>query len=501
LVAWWFFTPTSSRTKEVAVAQSIPTAPDRQFDSLRDSLDGRQGLPFLSHLSRARVEAACHRQGHDWRRRIYTPWITLGIFLSQVLSKDQSCDDAVDRFQKFRYDRDLPPVSPETTSYCEARRRLPEPVFWDLVRQVGRSVHHQAKTSWLFRGRPVKIVDGSTVSMPDTPENQAAYPQAKTQKPGVGFPIARLLVVFSLAVGTVLEAAVGPYQGKQTSELALLRLVIEEFQPGDIFLADRFFCSYWVIAALQARGVAVVVRLHQCRSADFRRGRRLGPQDHLVVWTRPKQVPDWMTRAEYDAMPAQLTIREFRVRVADKTKRVRSLVVVTTLLDARTYRAKALGDLYRQRWHAELDIRSLKAQMQMDVLRTRGPEMVRKEIAAHLLAYNLIRGIMAEAARVEEITPRDLSFTGAMHTVRSFEQGHLYDPSKIRADLPRLLELIGQKRLDDRPDRYEPRAVKRRPKPHPLLTMPRRSAKRLIKRGIIPYKKQKRRHEDAGRPT
>jgi hypothetical protein len=473
------------------VAQSTPTAPDRPFDSLRDLLHRRQGLPFLDHLSRARVEATCDRQGHCWRPRIYTPWITLGIFLSQILSRDQSCDDAVDRFQKFRYDRGLPPVSPETTSYCEARSRLPEAVFWDLVRRVGTSIHQQAKTSWLFQGRHVKVVDGSTVSMPDTPENQAAYPQATTQKPGVGFPIARLLVVFSLAAGTVLDAAIGPYQGKQTSELALLRRVIAQFQPGDIFLADRFFCSYWVLAALQARGIDVVVRLHQCRSADFRRGRRLGRQDHLVVWTKPQQAPDWMTRAEYDAMPGQLTIREFRVRVADKTKRVRSLVVVTTLLDAKTYRAKALGDLYRQRWHAELDLRSLKTQMQMDVLRIHSPAMVRKEIAAHFLAYNLIRGIMAEAARVEQITPRSLSFTGALHTVRSFEQGHLYDPSKIEADLPRLLELIGRKRLDDRPDRYEPRAVKRRPKPHPLLTMPRKAAKRLIKRGIILYKKHK----------
>lgn len=325
--------------------------------------------------------------------------------------------------------------------------------------------------------------------MPDTPENQAAYPQAKTQKPGVGFPIARILVAFSLAVGTVLEAAIGPYQGKQTSELALLRLIIEQFQPGDIVLADRFFCSYWVIAALRARGVDVVVRLHQCRTADFRRGRRLGPQDHLVTWAKPKQVPDWMDRAEYDAMPDRIEIRELRVRVADKAKRVRSLVVVTTLLDAKTCRAKDLGGLYRQRWHAELDLRSLKTQMQMDVLRTKSPEMVRKEVAAHLLAYNLIRGIMAEAARVEKIKPRGLSFQGALHTVRSFEQGHLYDPRRIEADLPRLLELVGKKRLDDRPDRHEPRAVKRRPKPHPLLTMPRKTAKRLIKRGITLYKK------------
>ena len=157
---------------------------------------------------------------HPWRSRTYTPWITLGLFLSQVLSDDPSCDEAVDRLQKARYDQGLPAVSPETTSYCEARQRLPEELAWGLTRRVGQSIHQNSSDRWLFHGRPVKIVDGSTVTMPDTPENQAAYPQQKTQAPGVGFPIARILVVFSLAVGTVLEAAIGPYLGKQTSELA-----------------------------------------------------------------------------------------------------------------------------------------------------------------------------------------------------------------------------------------------------------------------------------------
>jgi hypothetical protein len=349
-----------------------------------------------------------------------------------------------------------------------------------LVRRTGQSIHQRAHDSWLFHGRAVKIMDGSTVIMPDTPENQAAYPQAKTQAPGVGFPIARILVVFSLAVGTVLEAAMGPYQGKETSELALLREII-----------DRFFCSYWVIAVFLARGVDVLVRLHQRRTADFRRGRRLGRKDHLVTWPKPQQVPDWMSRAEYDAMPAELTVREFRVRVEDKTKRVRTLDLVTTLVDAKEYRAQELGNLFRQRWYAELDLRSLKSDMQMEMLRTKSPEMVRKEVAVHLLGYNLIRGIMAAAAPVGGVKPRQLSSTGALHTIRSFEEDHLYDPVWIRADLPRLLELIVRKRVGDRPDRYEPRAVKRRPKPHPLLKMPRRKAKALIRRGIILYDKRK----------
>jgi hypothetical protein len=480
---------TNPHTQEVTV--SHPTAPParHQVDDIRCQLKREPGLPFFNVLSRALVADMCRQLNYPWRSRTYTPWVTLGLFLSQVLSDDPSCDEAVDRFQKARYDQGLPAVSPETTSYCEARQRLPEELAWGLVHRVGQSIHQDSSDRWLFHGRPVKIVDGSTVTMPDTPENQAAYPQQATQAPGVGFPIARILVVFSLAVGTVLEAAIGPYQGKQTSELALLRQILDRFGRGDIALADRFFCSYWTIAAWRARGVDVVVRLHQCRTADFRRGRRLGREDHLVTWPRPAQRPDWMSRAEYEAMPAELTVRELRVRVKDVTKRVRSLVIVTTLLDVKVYRAKELGDLFRQRWHAELDLRSLKSEMQMEVLRTKSPGMVRKEVAMHLLAYNLIRGIMAEAARAGGVKPRRLSFTGAMHTVRSFEEVHLYDPVRIRADLPRLLELVVRKRVEDRPDRYEPRAVKRRPKPHPLLRMPRKKARRLIERGRIPYNK------------
>jgi hypothetical protein len=442
-------------------------------------------------LTRSVVEAACRAIGHQWRERVYTPWITLSLFLSQVLSDDHSCDEAVDRFQKFRFDRGLPPVSTETTSYCDARIRLPEPIVWELVRRTGRSIHDRADPSWLFHGRPVKIVDGTTVSMPDTPRNQEAYPQPGSQAPGLGFPIARLLVVFSLAVGTVLEAAMGRYEGKGTSELALLRMVIDQFRPGDIVLADRFFCSYWVIAALKERGVDVVMRLHQRRRADFRCGDRVGRGDHVVLWRKPAAIPEWMSREEYEAMPRWLAIRELRVAVEDRTKRVRRLVIATTLTDARAYRAKELGGLFRQRWHAELDLRSLKSAMHMDVLRTLSPEMVRKEVAAHLLAYNLIRGVMAEAARGEGIEPRRLSFKGSLHTVREFEASHLYDPERIERDLVRLVGLIGRKRVGDRPDRYEPRAVKRRPKPHPLLRMPRRKAKALIKRGIILYDKAK----------
>ncbi len=423
---------------------SIASSSCLQFDSVRDQLDQEPGLPFLSLLSSPMVEAACRFIGHQWRDRIYRPWITLVIFLSQVLSAEQCCDEAVDRFQKYRYDQGLPTVSADTSSYCEARKRLPEhsPGGWfsrpDTRSFKGRSspgsftdVQSRSPMARLFSCRTPR-------------RTRRLIPSRAARAPGVGFAIARILVIFSLAVGTVLEAAVGPFQGKETSELALLRAVIGEFQPGDIALADRFFCSYWLIAALRARGVDLVVRLHQRRAADFRRGRRLGPNDHIVTWPKPEQRPDWMSPAEYEAMPAELTVREFRVRVQDKTKRVRTMVVVTTLLDPREYRPKELGNLFRQRWHADLDLRTLKTHLHMEMLRTTTPEMVRKEIAMHFLAYNLIRGLMAEAAREQELNPRTLSLMGAAHTVRQFEQTHLYDPTWIKADLPRLLELIGE---------------------------------------------------------
>ena len=433
-----------------------------QIHSVRNRLKKRDGLPFLEIFSRSFVEAACRRCRHQWRDRIYTPWITLSLFLSQMLSDDHSCDQTVERFQKFRHDQGLSSVSPDTGSYCEARQRLPEALIWDLARRIGQSLHDHSKSSWLFHDRPVKIVDGSTVVMPDTRENQAAYPQPATQAPGMGFPMARILVIFSLAVGTVLDAAIGPYRGKQTSELALFRQVIDHFQPGDIVLADRFYCSFWLIAALQARGVDVVVRLHQCRKTDFRQGRRLGREDHIVTWSRRQEIPDWMGRAEYETMPRELAIRELRIRVRDRTKRVREIVIATTLLDSELYSGDELRRLFRERWHAELDFRTLKTVMQMEMLRTKTPEMVRKEIGMYFLAYNLIRGTMTEAARVEQIKPRRLSFKGALHTVRAFEESHLYESDRIEADLPRLVELIGKKRVGDRPDRYEPRAVERR---------------------------------------
>ena len=324
------------------------------------------------------------------------------------------------------------------------------------------------------------------------PASQAEYPQSRSQKPGLGFPIrAHSPDHRSLAVGTVLEAALGPYQGKQSSELGLFRQISGQLHPGDIALADRFFCNYWVIAdSLLLRGVDVVFRLHQTRKADFRRGRRLGSDDHIVTWPK-SQRPDWMSPNDYAAMPKELKLREIRVRIKDKKEAdPRNRDRNNRSWIRRTYQCRLLlgMDLFQTtRWHAELDIRSLKTTMGMEMLRTKNSRNGAKKVGMNLLAYNLIRGVMAEAARGRDMQPRELSFNGARQTVRAFEETNLYEPNDIAADFPLLLHLISQKRVGDRPDRCEPRAVKRRSKPYHLLTIPRAEAKKRIERGEIIY--------------
>src|SRR5207237_3512768 len=266
------------------------------------------------------------------------------------------------------------------------------------ARHVGGELLRQAPAPWRWKGRDVKVVDGTTVSMPDTPANQAAYPQPPNERPGLGFPLARLVVVFSLAVGTVLDAAVGPFAGQRTGEPALFRGLHPGLQAGDVVLADRYFCSYFEIALLQQQGVDAVLRLHQRRPVDFRRGRRLGRDDHVVGWKKPKR-PPWLEEATYARLPDRLELREVRLRGTRPGFRTQTVVVVTTLRNPRDVSRLDLTDLYRRRWHAELDLRSLKQTMQMSILRGKTPPMVRKELWAHFLAYNLIRTVMAQAAR------------------------------------------------------------------------------------------------------
>jgi Transposase DDE domain len=456
----------------------------RQIEALRAQFAQADGLAFADVLAAERVETALREEGATWREKVYTPLLTLWAFLSQVASPDGSCRAAVCRVLAWLVSQGRPACTPKTDPYCKARRRLPEPLLRRLARETGQALHEGAPAEWLWKGRKVKVVDGSTVSMPDTKANQQAYPQHNAQKAGLGFPIARTVVVFCLACGAVLDAALGRYQGKRTGENALLRELADALGEGDVVLGDRYFGGWFDLALWRARGIDAVVRLHQGRKADFRTGRRLGRKDHVVVWAKPKR-PAWMDAATYAALPEALEVREVEVRVRQRGFRSRKLVVVTTLLDAVAYPARDLAALYRARWHAELDLRSLKVVLGLDVLRCKTPEMVRKEFWAHLLAYNLIRTVMARSAQDLGVTPRELSFTAALQAVRAFAERLLDADSDTAEELYDWLPLLVACHLvGGRPDRVEPRARKRRPKHYTFLSKPREQARAALLKGV-----------------
>ena len=414
-----------------------------------------------------------------WQGWLYTPSITVWVFLSQCLSPDHSCRDAVARLMAWRVAHQGRPCSAETGAYCTARDALPEPVCRELVRCTGGSLERNSPAAWLWHGRCVRVVDGSTVTMPDTPENQAEYPQARTQQPGCGFPIARILVVFSLASGVVLDAAIGKYKGKKTGENSLFRRLHNVLAPGDVVLADRHFSGWFDIALLQQRCVDVVIRKHQQRVTDFRKGQRLGHDDHLLRWRKPQR-PQWMSLEQYAALPDELVVRELRAHVRQRGFRVKRVVVVTTLVDAREIPADDVAELYRRRWQAELQLRSLKVVLQMDHLRCKKPHRVRNEFYMHLLAYNLIRRVMVLAAIDQDVPAWQISFKGTVQTLNNFLP-MLASCMPLDAGCAALLKSVAAHTVGNRPDRYEPRRLKRRPKPHQLMQMPREEYKRRMR--------------------
>jgi hypothetical protein len=440
-------------------------------------------LLFAHVFSANLVVQIVHEEVGETDDRIYTPLVTLATFLAQIFSNDHSCRGAVARLRSWRVAQGLPSCSLATGGYCIARQRLPETLFPRLVRATSKRLQQMAPSNWLFHDRSVVLVDGTCVSMPDTPKNQRAYPQHPHQKRGCGFPIARIVVLLSLATGAVLDLAIGPWSGKLSGENALLRGLRNCLKPGNILLGDSYYSSYQEVAALLKMGVDVVMRQHGGRPTDFREGQKLGREDHLVEWQRGRQRRSWMSLLEFSRLPRSLVMRELRVRVAKKGFRTRQFVVVTSLLDPIEYPAWELAGLYRQRWHAELDIRSIKDLMQMDVLRCKTPEMVRKEMWGHLLVYNLVCAVLAEAAYRNGVQPRELSFQGARQVIKGFRAELARAPSpcavRLRADA---LSAIAHERVGDRPDRYEPRARKRREKMYPRLQEPRPLARKRLEK-------------------
>jgi len=464
----------ANRTKESVLGQ---------VQSECQSLESSEALPFRELLNGERVLAALEAEGVEFRERVFTPMVTLWAFLSQVIArKDSACEDAVSRVLADRVARGEKACSSDTSSYCQARARLPEPLLAKLTREIGRDLERQASEEWLWKGRHVKIADGSTASMADTEENQAVYPQSRSQKAGLGFPMLRFVVILSLSVGTALECAVGACRGKKTGEQSLFRQMWDALEPHDILLGDRLYDAYRDIALLKGRAVDVVFGKKPSRHCDFRRGRKFGPNDHVVVWKKPKyDASRYESKEEWGSLPAEMEMREVRVTVRRPGYRTRKVVIVTTLLDPQDYPADELTDLFSQRWHCELDLRSIKQALGMHHLRCKTPEMVRKELWTHLLAYNLIRVRMAQAAAVHGVAPRRLSFTAAKILIHNFAP---YLSMTTRTEHRRLeaelLQAIAHCRLTNRPGRKEPRAVKKRQQKYSYLTKPRVQARKRL---------------------
>ena len=460
----------------------------RQVRFLRGQFLQDGELPFSNVLSEEIVAQALTAIDVYWMDRVYPPLVTLWVFLGQVLSADHSCRAAVARLIAHRISRGQSPCSPETSAYCQARKRLPEKFYSTVACQTGQALEAGVDQDWLWKNRRVHMFDGSTVSMPDTPANQQAYPQLYNQAPGVGFPIARIAAVISLSCGAVLDLGICRYAGKGQGELSLLRKLWGLFRTGDVVLTDCLMCTWTELVMLKQRGVDSVSRMNKARrKADFRRGRRLGKDDHIVRWPKP-QKPRSIDRETYNSLPDYLTVRELRVRVEQPGFRTKAIIVVTTLLDTEEFAMSDLADLYRARWNNELDLRSIKVTLQMDILRCKSPELVRKEIWTHILAYNLIRTIMAQAATKHGIEPRSISFKGTLQTLEAFQpliafQGHRGSCFRLKL-YQKLLDAIVIHRVADRPDRFEPRLRKRRPKHYFLLKKSRSETKRELLKGL-----------------
>jgi hypothetical protein len=458
----------------------------RGFQKVVAAFLAQPGLPFASVLSADRVERVFVRHGNLFGMgSIYSTVVTVWAFLGQVLrdGKEASCQAAVAEIVTHQQMAGLAIPTSDTGDYCRARGKLSEAALHDLTVEVAEELEEQAEPLWLWKGRHAKLVDGFTFTMPDTPANQAAYPQQPSQKKGVGFPIARACAILSLATACVTDLATGPYSGKETGETALLRELLDSLDAQDIVVADRFYCSFMMIALLLSRKVDVCARMHQRRHVDFRRGHRLGKYDHLIEWTKPPR-PDWMDKKTYAAIPTKITLREIRFNVVEPGRRVRTLTIVTTLTDPDTYSKEDIAELYGFRWNSELDIRSIKQSLGLDHVRCKSPEMVRKELWTTLLAYNLIRTVAAGAALLHGKQPRQISFTSTCQYVLSswiLFSLDLIAPLRVLTHCQTLLWQISQCEVANRPGRIEPRVLKRRRHRYKLMQESRAALKAKLK--------------------
>jgi hypothetical protein len=412
--------------------------------------------------------------GPNSRERIYSVRRTFFGFLYQVLNPDCPCREVVRQIQSLFTLLSPRRVSEDTGAYCVARARLPLDILARLRCAVAA---HAGKADELWKGFRVKVIDGTGISMPDTAKNQHLYPQSREQKPGCGFPFMKIVAVFSLSTGVLLDYAKG---NKHQHELKLLHRLLDQFKAGDLALADRGFSCYTLLALLWLKKVPAVFRLHHGRTEDLRKGKRLGKNDRLVVWKKPHNYQRrYVPVALWKRIAPELPVRILRYSLRQAGFRTRSVTLATTLVDAELYPPEQLALLYAKRWQIELWFRDIKVAMGMDVLRCQSPKMIHKELEMFFIAYNLIRCLMIQASRAHEVPIQRLSFKGTVDGMRQFSVAMAQAPSRKKHDelVDKLLEVIALDLVPDRPGRREPRAVKRRPNPCAWLTKPRHKFK------------------------
>jgi len=430
---------------------------------------------FVDLLSNDALTATIKDHVPPFREQIYTPTQTLSMFVAQTLNEDRSCSKAViDMIIQNKSNNKARKISPNTGAYCLARQKLPLPLLTNLTTKIAELVHEKSTKKWGWNSRPVRMIDGTTLTMPDTAKNQAKFPQHGNQKPGLGFPICRLLAVSCLSSGVILNAAISPLKGKGSDEQSLLRKVLDTFKHGDIVLGDAFFGTYFLLVEMMRRGVDVLFEQlgSRKRKTDFGSGMALGKKDHLIEIPKSKKKPDRMTQEQFDDAPDEIVIRE--IKVGKK-------ILITTMLSAKKAPKKELKLLYKQRWHVEVDFRNIKTTLGMNILSCKTPDMCEKEIWVYLLANNLLRLLMAQTAFEYNLKPRQLSFK---YTIQIWNTYYLL--GKILDE--EMFNLIAKRVVGNRPGRIEPRAVKRRPKPYPLLMLPRNEARQNILKNGHPKK-------------
>ncbi len=408
------------------------------------------------------------------RVRHFPHEVTFWAFLSQTLSEDRSCARAVAEVQNWRSQQgqDLP--SADTSSYCKARQRLPIEMLDAIHDKLRVSLDRQTPSELLWHGHLAKAIDASSAQMPDTPENQAAFPQPSNQQPGCGFPVLQFAGLINLCNGAWEQFVVSEMT---VHDHKLLDSMMPFIEPNEVLVADRAFCSYEMLARVSARQSWMVARLHQMRKMDWRKGKKAGPNQRIVIWHKSQQPKgSCLSREEWAQLPEEMQVRVIRIRGVGRDGKPKTMFLATTLLDTVAYPEEDIAALYFQRWEIELRFRDLKTTMGMELLRTKTPEMARKELAMFIIAYNALRLLMLQASVRNNAPLWRISFKGTIQVISTWHarfEELKHKPRLKGALMQDLLEQIARRKVPERPGRHEPRVVKRRPKPFPNMTQPR----------------------------